>query len=50
MARLLIDRGYKNVRPLLGGFDAWTEMGLPVEKHSPAPTRGLTIAEQTTSS
>ena len=50
MARLLIYRGYKNVRPLLGGFDAWTEMGLPVEKHFLAPAKALTIAEQTTSS
>ncbi len=33
MARLLIDKGYKNVRPLLGGFDAWMEKGLPVEPH-----------------
>ena len=50
MARLLIDRGYKNVRPLLGGFDAWTEKGLPVEKHSPAPVTAVTIADQMTSS
>ncbi|MBI1983824.1 MAG: hypothetical protein HYS61_06465 [Acidobacteria bacterium] len=31
MARLLLDRGYNNVRPLLGGFDAWRALGYPVE-------------------
>jgi 3-mercaptopyruvate sulfurtransferase SseA len=31
MARLLIDRGYRHVRPLLGGFDAWQALGYPVE-------------------
>jgi rhodanese-related sulfurtransferase len=31
VARLLIDRGYANVRPLEGGFDAWLAAGLPTE-------------------
>lgn len=31
MARLLIDRGFKRVRPLAGGFDAWVEAGYGVE-------------------
>ena len=31
MARLLLDRGYRNVRPLEGGFDAWLAAGLPTE-------------------
>ena len=31
VARLLLDRGYRNVRPLEGGFDAWLEAGLPTE-------------------
>jgi len=31
MARLLLDRGYADVRPLLGGFDAWQALGYPVE-------------------
>ncbi len=35
MARLLHDQGYDDVRPLLGGFDAWIEAGFPVEAVSP---------------
>ena len=31
MARLLIDRGYANVRPLEGGFDAWLDAGFATE-------------------
>jgi rhodanese-related sulfurtransferase len=31
MARLLHDKGYASVRPMLGGLDAWLEAGLPVE-------------------
>lgn len=31
MARLLHDKGYLSVRPMLGGLDAWLEAGLPVE-------------------
>lgn len=31
MARLLLDRGFRNVRPLEGGFDAWLAAGLPTE-------------------
>ena len=41
MARLLMSKGYQDVRPLLGGFDAWVEHGYPVEQHNvtaPAPT------------
>jgi len=29
---MLIDRGYTLVRPLAGGFDAWTGAGYPVEQ------------------
>jgi len=28
---MLIDRGFKPVRPLAGGFEAWIEAGYPVE-------------------
>ncbi len=35
MARLLISKGYSDVRPLLGGFDAWLAQGYPVEPHVP---------------
>jgi len=34
MARLLHSKGYKEVRPLLGGLDAWLEMGYPTEPHA----------------
>jgi 3-mercaptopyruvate sulfurtransferase SseA len=34
MARLLTSKGYSDVRPLLGGFDAWVEHGYPVEQHA----------------
>jgi rhodanese-related sulfurtransferase len=31
VAKLLFDRGYHRVRPLLGGFDAWVKAGFPIE-------------------
>jgi membrane protein DedA with SNARE-associated domain/rhodanese-related sulfurtransferase len=31
-ARILIDRGYRRVRPLLGGLDAWAEAGYAIER------------------
>ena len=38
MARLLIEKGYREVWPLLGGFDGWVELGYPTEPvASPAP-------------
>jgi 3-mercaptopyruvate sulfurtransferase SseA len=36
MARLLHSKGYEDVRPLLGGFDAWVAHGYPVEPHARA--------------
>lgn len=36
MARLLLDRGYLQVRPLEGGFGAWLAAGLPTEPLSEA--------------
>ncbi len=42
MARLLHERGYKEVWPLLGGFDAWLALGYPVERH----TAGLVMPTQ----
>jgi membrane protein DedA with SNARE-associated domain/rhodanese-related sulfurtransferase len=30
-AQLLLQKGYRRVRPLVGGFDAWTSAGHPVE-------------------
>jgi rhodanese-related sulfurtransferase len=31
MAQMLMERGWKNVHPLYGGFEAWNEAGLPVD-------------------
>ena len=31
MARALIERGFKLVRPLEGGLEAWLKAGYPVE-------------------
>ena len=31
MAQKLVERGYKNVHPLYGGFDAWVNAGERVE-------------------
>jgi hypothetical protein len=28
---MLMDRGFRMVRPLAGGLEAWIEAGLPVE-------------------
>jgi rhodanese-related sulfurtransferase len=28
---MLIEKGFKPVRPLAGGFEAWVEAGFPVE-------------------
>ena len=36
MARLLHDKGYRDVRPLLGGIDDWAERGYPLETGHPA--------------
>jgi 3-mercaptopyruvate sulfurtransferase SseA len=33
MALLLKSKGYKIVWPLLGGFDAWLELGYPTETY-----------------
>jgi rhodanese-related sulfurtransferase len=35
---MLMDKGYRNVRPLAGGLDAWIEKGYPVDD--------ITIAER----
>jgi rhodanese-related sulfurtransferase len=31
VAQKLIEKGYTNVHPLYGGFDAWVNAGKPVE-------------------
>jgi len=32
MAQELTQRGYSNVYPLYGGFDAWRQAGYPLEQ------------------
>ena len=44
MARLLTEKGYKDVWPLQGGFDAWQELGYATESIS-APEVDLTPLE-----
>ena len=34
MARLLHEKGYKDVWPLLGGLEAWIELGYPVDRET----------------
>ncbi|MGE5325720.1 MAG: hypothetical protein ACM3NO_01665 [Deltaproteobacteria bacterium] len=34
MARLLTSKGYSDVHPLLGGFDAWVALGYPVDSQA----------------
>jgi len=34
VAQELTDKGWKNVHPLYGGFDAWTKADAPVESKS----------------
>jgi len=41
VAKQLLDRGFKNVRPLLGGFDAWQDLGLPLHKPEPKDPAGI---------
>jgi rhodanese-related sulfurtransferase len=36
VAKLLIDRGYTKVSPLLGGLDGWVDAGFPVENEPKA--------------
>ena len=49
MARLLIEKGYKEVHPLLGGFVAWLALGYPVERVT-SPTVPLTALAASDSS
>jgi rhodanese-related sulfurtransferase len=32
VAQELAERGWKNVHPLYGGFDAWVDAGMPTEQ------------------
>lgn len=42
-AKALIDRGYRHVRPLLGGLDAWDAAGYTIEHLAPAKDEGVMI-------
>ena len=42
MAQILVQHGWTNVRPLLGGLDAWRRAGYPTEAK---PTRTQSPAE-----
>jgi 3-mercaptopyruvate sulfurtransferase SseA len=37
VAQTLQQRGWTNVRPLLGGFDAWRRAGYPMEAKAARP-------------
>jgi membrane protein DedA with SNARE-associated domain/rhodanese-related sulfurtransferase len=43
VAKALMSRGYKRVRPLLGGLDAWDEAGYPVNR-APAANDATVIS------
>jgi membrane protein DedA with SNARE-associated domain/rhodanese-related sulfurtransferase len=42
-AKALMDRGYRHVRPLLGGLDAWDAAGYAIEHLAPANDEGVVI-------
>ncbi len=44
MARLLIEKGYREVWPLLGGFDAWEALDYPLEPILAPPPPGPAVA------
>jgi membrane protein DedA with SNARE-associated domain/rhodanese-related sulfurtransferase len=50
MALRLQRKGFKRVRPLLGGIDAWREQNHPTEPRSPAPTREIGTGTRTANS
>ncbi len=50
MARLLVSKGYSDVRPLLGGFDAWAEHGYPLEPHVGAAAPAVVPATESVQS
>ena len=48
MARLLVEKGYHEVRPLQGGYDAWVERGYPTEPVTVPVDRLTSVAEAST--
>ena len=49
MARLLIQKGYREVMPLKGGLDGWLELGYPTEVAG-HPVPAITSVEAASSS
>lgn len=48
VAKLLMGLGYRRVRPLLGGLDAWDEAGYAVQRLAPASRDGHNTARMPT--
>ncbi|MET0205228.1 MAG: DedA family protein/thiosulfate sulfurtransferase GlpE, partial [Casimicrobiaceae bacterium] len=48
VAKALVQHGFKRVRPLLGGIDAWVAAGHPVEKVEPAGAKVVPLKVQRT--
>ena len=40
-----MEKGYHDVRPLLGGFDGWVELGYPTEPVDAPADRLTSVAE-----
>jgi len=40
VALLLRSKGVKRIRPLLGGLDAWRDLGYPLQSVSVSPENG----------
>ncbi len=50
LARLLVEKGYHEVWPLLGGLDGWVELGYPTEPVEPSAPGFTSIAVASSSS
>jgi membrane protein DedA with SNARE-associated domain/rhodanese-related sulfurtransferase len=50
VAKVLVQHGFKRVRPLLGGIDAWVAAGHPVEKVEPMGAKVVPLKVQHTAS
>jgi len=48
VAKVLVQHGFKRVRPLIGGIDAWVAAGHPVEKVEPAGAKVVPLRVQRT--
>jgi rhodanese-related sulfurtransferase len=48
VAKVLVQHGFKRVRPLQGGIDAWVAAGHPVEKVEPAGAKVVPLKVQRT--